>query len=185
MNDRYRLFSLILYEDTTSYNIKEVLKNIKAYKFYAYIIHDKDLQESGEVKKKHFHVIIKLDNATTIKALAKKIGIPENFIQHARNERAMVRYLIHFDDDDKYQYQLSEIKSSRNYERYVKKCFDDLETEDVIIQNIFSYINENLNHLPYNDFMYYFLQYINFNCYETIYKRYRYEFKDYITLNRK
>lgn len=175
MEDRFRLFSLVLYKESESYDFNEVMFNVKSYKFYAYIRHDEDINDEGRKKKCHFHVILKLDNACTINALSKKLGIPINFIQHIRNERAMIRYLIHFDDEDKYQYNFEEIKCSRNYQRFIKKCFEDKETEEQIISNINIFIN-NLNGLSYSQALFTLIAFVNDNAYDTIYKRYRNEF---------
>lgn len=174
---RYRLFSVILYTDSETYNINDVLFNIKALKYYAYIIHDKDLNEKGEIKKEHYHVIIKLDNASTIQAISNKLGIPENHVQHIKNERAYIRYLIHYDSADKYMYSLEDIKYSRLYQRKVKKAFEDVETEEDIICNINNFIMhiKDVSDSP-STALFSLIQYVNSNAYETIYKRYRQEF---------
>ena len=109
MKDRFRLFSIILYEESESYDIKQVLFNIKSNKYYAFILHNKDEDNKGQIKKPHYHIIIRLDNASTIEALSNKLGVPSNYIQNIKNERAYIRYLIHFDDVDKYQYQLEDM----------------------------------------------------------------------------
>ena len=54
---KYRCFTFVCYEDSTIYNFKDVLANLKTYKNWAYIKH---LPESNE-KKTHYHFIIKLD----------------------------------------------------------------------------------------------------------------------------
>ena len=179
MKDRYRLFSIILYEDSDSYDFKNVLFNIRANKYYAYILHNKDKDNNGQFKKSHYHIIIKLDNASTIEALAKKLGLASNYIQNIRNERAYIRYLIHFDDADKHQYDLQEIKCSRLYNRKVMKSFEDAETEEQILCNINNFIN-NLKGkgVSNEDALFLLIQYVNSNCYDTIYKRYRYEFQN-------
>lgn len=182
MKDKYRLFSIILYEESEDYNIRDCLFNIRASKYYAYILHNKDTNNKGEFKKPHYHVIIRLDNACTIKALAKKIGIKENYIQHIRNERAYIRYLIHFDDIDKYQYALEEIVSSRSYDRKIKKSFEDFETEEEIICKINSFI-ESLHGKDKSSALFLLIQYVNSNCYDTIYKRYRQEFTNLLAIN--
>lgn len=181
MKERYRLFSLVLYKETDTYDIKEVLTNIKSYKYYAYALHDKDLKEDLTLKKEHYHIVLKLDNATTISALSKKIGVPENYIQHIRNERAFVRYLIHFDDEEKYQYNLEDIKTSRSYQRFVSKCFEDKETEEEIINNINNFIY-NLKGTPRQTALFNLIAYVNLNCYDTIFKRYRQEFTNILNL---
>lgn len=177
MNNRFRLFSIILYEDTTSYDIKEVLFNIKAQKYYAFILHNKDTDNKGQIKKPHYHIIIRLDNACTIETLANKLGIEKNYIQNIKNERAYIRYLIHFDDADKFQYQLEEVCCSRNYQRKVMKAFEDLETEEDIIIKIYDKIDKlNALKIDKRESMFHLIQYVNVNCYDTIYKRYRQEF---------
>lgn len=184
MKNRYRLFQLILYPKTEIYDTKEILRNLKSYKKWAYILHDKDLKHDDECKKEHIHFLLHLDNAMTIDALSKKIGVPKNYIQNVRNERSCVRYLIHIDDDDKYLYDINNIKVSGQYERYVKKCFDDLETDDIIISNIFqtasSLVESSHN---YAEILFQLIQYVNKNCYDTIYKRYRYEVQEFIKMN--
>ena len=66
---KYRCFTFILYEETTSYNFKDVLFSLNDFKYYAYIRH---LPEEEE-KKIHYHVIIKLDNATTCEGISKRL----------------------------------------------------------------------------------------------------------------
>ena len=142
MNNRFRLFSIILYEESDSYDIKQVLFNIKSNKYYAFILHNKDENAKGEIKKPHYHIIIRVDNACTIDALSKKLGVPSNYIQNIKNERAYIRYLIHFDDADKYQYDLNEICCSRYYQRKVMKAFEDADTEEDIITKTYNKIDE-------------------------------------------
>lgn len=177
MEKRYRIFSIILYEESDSYDIKNVMFNIKSNKYYAYILHNKDKDNKGQFKKPHYHIIIRLDNASTIDALSRKLGVPSNFIQNIQNERSYIRYLIHFDDAEKYQYELREICFSRYYQRKIMKAFEDLETEEDIIIKIYNKIDE-LNDLKIDkrESTFLLIQYINVNCYDTIYKRYRQEF---------
>ena len=183
MKNRYRLFCLVLYKESESYDFKEVLKNIKGYKYYAYCIHDSDSDDTGSLKKEHYHFIIKLDNASTIEALSKKLGVPINFIQNIRNERSFIRYLIHFDDDDKFQYSLDHIVCSRSYKRFVSKCFDDKETEEEIILKIHDYILSQLSGVSYSKALINLIYFVNINCYDTVYKRYRFELLDFLKLN--
>ena len=175
MKERYRLFSIILYKESESYDFSEVIKNIKGYKFYAYCKHDLDITSEGLPKKIHYHIVLKLDNASTITALSKKIGVPENYIQNIKNERSYIRYLIHFDDEDKAQYNFEDIHSSRCYQRFIKKCFEDKETEEQIISNINNFIN-SLKGISYSQALFTLIAYVNDNAYDTIYKRYRNEF---------
>lgn len=181
LKDRYRLFTFVLYEDSDSYNFDDVLRIVKGYKYYAYIKHDKD-KLNDEFKKPHYHCIVKLDNACTKLALSKKLGLPTNYIMNVRNERSMIRYLIHMDDKDKYQYNYNEICKSPLYDRYVSKCFDSLESESEQLANIYDFItNIHSKTDDKHQALYLLIQYVNSQCYDIIYKRYRYELKDYMS----
>lgn len=174
---KYRHWLILLYEDSKSYNFKDTLRILKSNKKYAYIKH---FPESNE-KKEHFHCIISLDNATKKSTLAKKLGVQENYIDEVKNLRSICRYLIHKDDDDKYQYDIEQVKVSPLFERQFKKCFDDLEDEPKIITNIYNFIDSvSDSDLGYFMSLKSLIQYVNLNCYDTIYKRYRAEFTEYL-----
>lgn len=175
---KYRCFTIILYEDTSSYDINEVLFNIRGFKYYAYIKH----QPESDEKKAHYHVIIKLDNATTCEGISKRLGVPLQHIKYVRNVRAMCRYLIHMDDSDKIQYSINDVFVSKLFERKFKKNFEELKSEEEIIQDIYFYI-DNTHFDTYYEKVRNLLLYVNFNCYDTIYKRYRLEFLDYLKQN--
>ena len=83
---KYRHWIILLYEDSNSYNFKEVMRIIKSNKKYAYIKHFPETNE----KKEHFHVIISLDNATKKSTLSKKLGIQENYIDEVKNLRSIL-----------------------------------------------------------------------------------------------
>jgi len=178
IKDRFRLFHIVLYEDSTSYDFEETLRNLKSYNKYAYIKHIPEKEE----KKEHYHIIIKLDNACTIQSLSKKTGVPIQHIQNIRNERSMLRYLIHKDDEDKIQYDISQVKVSSSYERFFHKAFNDIETEEQIICNIYNFITSIVGKgKSRSNCLFYLVQYVNSNCYDNIYKRYRQEFNTYLT----
>lgn len=174
--DRFRNFNVLLYPDTTSYNYNDVIFKLNEYKFYAWIEHKPETDE----KKEHTHLFIHLDNACTKSAIANNLGIPQNFVQETKNVRSSCRYLTHIDYPDKIQYDYNDVHISTMFERKFKKNFEDLETEEQIINNIFEFI-DNLHY----DYNYYYamrvlIQWINLNVYDTIFKRYRDEFLDYL-----
>lgn len=196
---RYRLFFLELYHDTTSYDYKEVLRILKSMGKYAYIVHDKDIYSKedydkyiskynkepsfhvGDHKKVHTHFILKRENAMTGSAFVKKTGIPLNFCEEIQNERSCCRYLLHTDDEDKFQYNKNEVKCSKNYEREFFKCFTELENEETQLTNIYLYIDKQAElKVNRHNALFNLIIYVNSNCYDTIYKRYRYEIKDYL-----
>lgn len=174
---KYRHWLILLYEDTTSYDFKEVLRIIKSQKKWAYIKH---IPESNE-KKEHFHVILSFENATKKETLSKKLGVPPNFIDEIKSFRTICRYLIHKDDEDKYQYSLDQVKVSKLFEKEYKMQFDDILTEDEIIDKIYQFI-DSISSMSLTEALRLLVQYVNSNCFDRIYKRFRYEFNDYLKM---
>lgn len=65
---RYRAFSLITY--CTIEQVKIVLlQHDKQIRSYAFIVHDKDINNDGKPKEKHIHLLIRLVNNTTVDAV--------------------------------------------------------------------------------------------------------------------
>ena len=175
---RFRNFTLILYQDTSSYNFEETLRIIKSQRKWAYIKH---FPENDE-KKEHYHVILSFDNQTSVSALSKKTGVPEQHIKGIKNMRAMCRYLIHKDDEEKYQYSLEQVMVSSLFTKEYRKQFDDIETEDQIIDNIYNFILKLKQKFGYCELQRLLIQYVNSHCYERVYKRYRFEFTEYLKM---
>lgn len=173
---RYRHFMILLYKDTTSYNFEDVLFDLKgSFKNYAYIEH----QPEKEEKKEHIHFILSIDNARTIESIAKRVGIPSNHIQSIKSLRASCRYLIHLDNEEKTSYELSDVIVSQAFSRKFYGAFDDLKTEEDIIDDIYLFI-DNLTDLEYKEALKNLIKFVNNQSYDTIYKRYRPEFQDYL-----
>lgn len=130
---RYRNFMIMLYEDSTTYDYKEVLFDLKgSFKNYAYIKHQPETNE----KKAHTHFILSLDNARTISSIAKRVGVAPNYFQPIKSLRASCRYLIHLDTDDKIKYNLSDVVVSNSFMRKFYGAFDDLKTEGDVNKNV-------------------------------------------------
>lgn len=103
-NWRSRNFCLLLYPESQS----EVMEYIKQHYSFAACLHDKDCDENGELKKAHWHVIVKFVNARWCSSIADELGISDRFIDKYRGLDNFA-YLIHYGNDDKYQYELSEV----------------------------------------------------------------------------
>lgn len=174
---QYRNWLILLYDDTISYDFKDVLRIVKSQKNWAYIKH---LPEENE-KKPHYHVILSFENARTKNGLSSLLGVPSNYISEIKSFRTICRYLVHKDDDDKIQYSLDNVIISDSFKRKYFKQFDDLESEEDIISNIYTYIS-SLGSLPYHEALKSLILFINSQCYDTLYKRYRFEFQDYLKI---
>ena len=122
-SQRFRAFMIILYPDDITHS--EILDCVMCnFEEYAYILHDRDFYENGELKKEHYHVLIRVEEACTISSLSKKLGIGENYITPTmKNYVNGLRYLIHKDDKDKYQYDyivVDQFENPKSYYNHLK-----------------------------------------------------------------
>jgi tRNA A37 threonylcarbamoyladenosine biosynthesis protein TsaE len=106
--------------------IKEVLESKKAVKDWAYAVHDKDVKETGDPVAPHVHIMIKLNYPQKIKHIVEWFGVGVNqfeFIgkKNGSSWETAVNYLIHGNDETKYQYAHDEIISNFNYTEFVEK----------------------------------------------------------------
>lgn len=105
---RDRKFVMVLYpEDPAHVAAIEKLKS-GGYNFAA-ILHDKDTLESGELKKPHWHVVVRFKNACWNTAIAKELGITPNYLEACKDVDASLLYLVHFGNEDKFQYEFEEV----------------------------------------------------------------------------
>lgn len=171
----YRHFIAILYKDSDIYNYDDIIFNLNQFKYYAYITHQPEKEES----KEHTHLFISLDSATTVKNISKRLGIPENYIQYVKSVRSSVRYLTHIDYPEKKQYNIEQCNVSGAFWRKFRKQFEDIKSESDIIDDIYKWI-DNFQYDSYHDKLRNLIIFVNLNCYDTIFKRYRPEFIDYL-----
>lgn len=132
--------------------IKKVLNdNKELFINWAYIIHDKDTytQEEydffiknhnqeptwkvGDLKNKHVHLILKLNNAYTFSVIAKKFGINDNFVETIKGRfKDALKYLTHENAPNKYQYSEDEVKSNFDWLEEKKKLSFEERKEEII-----------------------------------------------------
>lgn len=163
---KYRHFMILLYPEWG--NFQQILGDLKgSFKNYAYIKH---IPESDE-KKEHIHFILSLDNARTIKSLSRRIDVPENLIRNCKSLRASCRYLIHIDDEDKYQYNLDQVIVSHSFKSTYFKSFDDLLSDEEILDNIYTFVDsyKELNSIELEINL---TRYVCENGFERVFKRY-------------
>ena len=117
-----RKFCGVIYPDATNYDCSEVLAKLAgAFASWAYILHDMDVDENGELKKAHFHWVGKVDNPTSPTAVSGKLGIPVNDVCFCKSWKAQVRYLVHADDPEKYPYQMDSVTANFDSAAFVSK----------------------------------------------------------------
>lgn len=137
---RYRHFMFLLYPEDSNYN--EVLQDIKTnFKNWAYITHKPEEEE----KKEHTHVILSLDNTRTIESICKRLEVPTRLCQRVRGLRGACRYLVHKDNEEKLQYDLTDVVVSKSFSSKFYGAFDDLLSDNEMLSNIYDFIDEHKN----------------------------------------
>lgn len=149
---RDRKFCLLLYpEDETHVKALEI---IKSNYDYAVIEHNRDCDENGELKKEHWHVVLKTENnAIWNTALAKELGIVPNYIQRCRNLERALMYLIHFNEHNKIQYDVKEVQGTLKKRLKLALAKDD-KTEQEKVEELLSIIVSSSNKLRFTDILY-------------------------------
>lgn len=109
---KFRSFAGTLYPDSESYDCETLLSTIRS-KFidWAYILHDKDVNENGELKKPHIHWVGRA-TPRCLSVVSTFLGLPENDIEVVKNFDNMVMYLIHLNDIDKFQYSPDDVETN-------------------------------------------------------------------------
>lgn len=134
-----RNFNLNLYPDDKTH--VQALDYIQKNCDYALIYHDKDTNEFGEIKKTHVHVVVRFDNPKWNTSLAKDLGITPNYIQECRSLKRSLLYLIHYYDENKYQYSVDEVKGPLKKRLFEILCNGE-KNENEKMMELIQYIDD-------------------------------------------
>ena len=109
---RDRKFVAVLYPEDSTH--AECIEKLKAggYNFAA-VLHDKDVYEDGEhqgeLKKAHWHIVLRFKNAVWNTAIAKELGITPNYLESCKDVDASLLYLVHYGNSEKAQYDYESV----------------------------------------------------------------------------
>lgn len=144
-----RNFTLILYPEDKTH--MEALEYIEKNYDCAYITHDKDITEDGEIKKEHIHCVIRVGNNPRWRsAIAEEIGISEGYIEGC-NLIKQLKYLIHAEQPEKYQYNIENVKGNLK-NKLIKELENDDESENEKITKMIEFIEDFQGYLSLEDF---------------------------------
>lgn len=94
----------------------ELAVNKPAIKDWAYILHDKDVDDSGNPKKAHWHIICRLKHPQDLKYIAKWFDVEDNYVNKIKGKFSdACKYLIHENAPKKYQYPIENIETNFDY----------------------------------------------------------------------
>jgi hypothetical protein len=105
-----RNWAFVVYPESAPEAWQELLEDTRIPSFVS-PLHDRDVDEDGNVKKPHYHVVIMMDGPITPKR-ANEIIEPfcgTKSAEYIKSLRGYVRYLAHLDNPDKAQYDITEI----------------------------------------------------------------------------
>lgn len=95
---------------------------------FAYILHDKDVLDNGEIKGKHLHIVYSAPQAKSsanwVKYFSEALNVEKEAVsvEMMGSERKCLRYLLHLDDGAKHQYDRSEVVT--NMDDVCKKAWE-------------------------------------------------------------
>lgn len=104
-----RDWTFILYPESAPEHWREILDETHL-RWIESPLHDKDVNADGEKKKPHWHILLSFDGPVTQKAV-KRLIEPLNgpVPQKIGSSKGLVRYMIHMDNPEKYQYSINDI----------------------------------------------------------------------------
>ena len=122
-----RVFEVMQYEvnpktnESLNFTEENIIKGInhKTIKEWAYVCHDKDSNDDGTLKGKHWHVVCRSDYAVDFDNVAKWFGVPVQQVQEKKGRGGFldgVEYLTHESEKQqtlgKYRYPDEEVESN-------------------------------------------------------------------------
>lgn len=139
-----RNFCLMLYPDEDITHL-DALNFIRSNYRYGAICHNSDMwtaadesqnpdHKAGEFKKPHFHVVVQFTTPRWSSAVAKELGITENYIQKCRSLEGALKYLVHADHSDKVQYDTDAVEGQLKI--MLDKLLSQVTEDERIIQLI-------------------------------------------------
>lgn len=108
-NERVRNWNIIVYPESAPDNWRSVLDE-QRIPWIESPLHDNDLNADGEPKKPHYHVTLLFAGCKSyeqIKEITHSLNCPIPQICH--DVRGSVRYMVHMDNPEKEQYNVSDI----------------------------------------------------------------------------
>lgn len=107
--EKGRDWTFIVYPDSAPENWRTILDETHL-RWIESPLHEHDVNADGEKKKSHWHIMLCFDGPVTDKQV-KKIIEPLNSPEPKKvgSSRGLVRYMVHLDNPEKYQYSIDQI----------------------------------------------------------------------------
>lgn len=122
-------------------NALEIVKDLNVRQ-YAFIVHDKDIDENGSLKAVHKHIVVELKNAISFNSIRTKFEGAH--VELINQKKSAYQYLLHQSPNskDKYQYTLDNIIS--NDIELIRHIIEQENVETFIEQRFLEYIAQGV-----------------------------------------
>lgn len=140
-DQRSTTWTFLAYPASVPENWIEILKSLHV-PFVLSPLHDKDIKnrETGELKKAHYHCIIRFRSKKSFNQVKSEVcdklngPIPQPVVDFPM----MVRYLAHMDDPDKYQYNIEDIQTYGNID-VMEYIYDKKDYQYEVLKEILDF----------------------------------------------
>ena len=114
--------------------IENKITTLKTIKYWAYIIHDKDVKDDGTTKEPHIHLYMNFgQSGASFETVASWFNDEPQYVSKVKGRMSdMLLYLTHTNAPNKYQYDSSDVKS--NFD--VGKAIEDSKSKTHYINEI-------------------------------------------------
>lgn len=134
---RVRNFAFLIYEESMKSDWKERISELALPCFCIY--HNKDVNEDGDLKKPHYHILFLMDSMHSrnqITEIVEYIGGANGIYKDVINSKSYARYLCHLDNPEKHRYSVEDVISfgGLDYCRYIVTESDRVRVVKEIIE---------------------------------------------------
>jgi len=109
-DDRCRNWNFILYPESAPANWRDIIDELHI-EWIESPLHDRDVDPSGELKKEHYHNTLLYPGPQSfeqVRELTDRLNAPIPI--KCKSAKGSVRYMVHKDNPDKFQYNWADIK---------------------------------------------------------------------------
>lgn len=142
---RGRIWTFVFYLDSCPEDWVEIIKSWHV-EVYVSPLHDKDLNGDGEDKKPHYHVVIVFNgnkSAEQVQELSDQLSGVKIITEKNRvaDKRIMIRYLVHYDNPEKFQYDIDGIMEFGGADKL--SFFAGEKEDDTAVREMMEWAREN------------------------------------------
>lgn len=176
-----RSFAMVLYPDSDSYDCESVLTDVISNYDFAWIKHDKDVDEDGVFKKEHIHILVSFNSPRKLSWILSRFK--QTHVESISSATAYLRYMTHsnLDDSTKYIYPDSDLHLSSKFKSIYEKEVKEINLID-LLNEFFSYCSDSDLCSNYKNFVFWVAQEHNSYINDTL--RYAYALRFLVNDNK-